>query len=286
MPARRMLSVLAVVAATLLTPASAGAAGPPIGASSALSDTVYSPDGQRAVIVDQGEHATVVRLVNPSTRRALRQWTIRGRFGLPRVTYSELGGVDLHGSTLVLADADAPSVAGVTRFLVFHLNRADRPRVVTLTGAFGYDALSPTGDRLYLVQGVSASTGSPASEFSRYIVREFDLRRDRLIKAAISDPKDGPGAMEGIATARATSTNGAWVYTLYVGGAHAFIHALHTSAGQARCIDLPWTGKNTRMTIAAFIDKHTLSLVDDRGTMLARIDTNDMRVEAILDPTV
>ena len=286
MLARRSLPLFAVLAATLLAPPSAGAAGPPIGASEALSDTIYSLDGLQAVIVDQGEHDTTVRLVDAKTRHLQRRWSAPGRWGLPRVTYSELGGIDLHASTLVLADAAAPYVASTTRFLVFDLRRADLPRVVRLKGAFGYDALSPTRDRLYLVQGKSASTGSPGSEFDRYVVRAYDLRRDRLVRAAISDPRDGPGAMEGIATARATTLDGTWVYTLYLGGAHAFIHALHTSAGRARCIDLPWTGKSTDRQIAAFLDTKLLTLSDERGTVLARIDTNDLRVQPVVDPTV
>ena len=286
MLASRSLTALALSAAALLAPAPAGAAGPPIGASSALSDTIYSPDNQHAVIVEQGEQATVVRLVDPTSRHLRRAWTIRGRWGLPRVTNSELGGIDLHGSTLVLADAGAPYVARVTRFLVFDLTRRRPPRLVKLAGAFGYDALSPTGDRLYLLQGTSASTGSPSSEFGRYLVRAYDLRHDRLVEAPITDPSDEPGAMEGIATARATSTNGAWVYTLYVGGAHAFIHALHTTAGQARCIDLPWTGKSTRSPVVAYVQKQTITLTDERGTVLARIHADDRRVDAIVDPTV
>jgi hypothetical protein len=45
--------------------------------------------------------------------------------------------------------------------------------------------------------------------------------------------------MAGYPLARATSPDGAWVYTLYQGPEHAFVHALAASEGYALCIHLP-----------------------------------------------
>ena len=281
------LRSVAILAAALFLAAPAGAVGPPIGASPALSDTAYTLDGRHAVIVDQGERGTTVRLVDARTRRVERRWAAQGRWGLPRVTATQLGGLDAHGSTLVLADAAAsPFDSAITRFLVVDLRRPTRPHLVRLSGAFGFDALSPSGDRLYLVQGASRPNGSPGSQFDRYLVRVYDLRTGRLARRAIFDQRDGPGAMQGIATARAASPDGSWVYTLYLGGAHAFVHALHASAAEARCIDLPWTGTSTDRQIVAYLDRKVLTLSDERGAELARIDTSSLRVQPVVDPTV
>ena len=283
MSARRLLAALACSAIALLTPVRSEASGPPIGASGALSDTIFSSDNQRAAIVEQRETSTEVRLVDPQSRHLIHAWSVKGQWGLPLVTYAELGGIDAHGRTLVLAE---PNDTGTdTRFLVFDLESPATPRMITLHGVFGYDALSPTGDRLYLIQGTARSNGARFSRFDRYVVRSYDLRHDVLQTRVVSDPRERAGAMEGYAMARATSTDGAWVYTLYVGGAHAFVHALHTTAGRARCLDLPWTGKTTRMPVTASLYKGRLTLTDDRGTVLARIDTKRLSVRSLVDPT-
>jgi hypothetical protein len=47
--------------------------------------------------------------------------------------------------------------------------------------------------------------------------------------------------MQGRATARATTADGRWVYTLYQNpGGYPFVHALDTVKGIAHCVGLPW----------------------------------------------
>jgi len=45
--------------------------------------------------------------------------------------------------------------------------------------------------------------------------------------------------MRGFPISRATGRGGRWVYTLYVGGEHPFIHALDTVGRTSLCLDLP-----------------------------------------------
>ena len=55
----------------------------------------------------------------------------------------------------------------------------------------------------------------------------------------IADKRSGWTAMQGELIARATTADGAWVYTLYGSDTRAFVHALNAAQGYAVCVDLP-----------------------------------------------
>ena len=103
--------------------------------------------------------------------------------------------------------------------------RTLRPlRTIRLQGAFGYDALSPDGRRLYLLQYPGGVSGG-----LHYVVRSLDMRTGRLERGAIVDKTEPDEQMNGVAMYRAWSTDRTWAYTLYNGGeSHAFVHALNT----------------------------------------------------------
>jgi hypothetical protein len=110
---------------------------------------------------------------------------------------------------------------------------------MALDGRFAYDALSPDGKTLYLVQYVD-----PVN-ISRYVVRAYDLEDHRLLPGRIADKTQLGWAMEGFAVTRATSDDGRWVYTLFMRpGGYPFIHALDAVNGTAHCIGLPWHGRD------------------------------------------
>ena len=115
---------------------------------------------------------------------------------------------------------------------------ATKPRLrlrrrFTLRGDFSYDALSPDGRALFLINYLSAR------DPTRYRVRVYDLARRRLDPKPIVDPREPPDAMNGLPMTRVTSRDGRWAYTLYDGaGKHPFIHALDTTERRAVCIDL------------------------------------------------
>jgi hypothetical protein len=107
-------------------------------------------------------------------------------------------------------------------------------RVVTLRGAFYFDAISPDGGTMYLIQHTSAFN------ILRYVVRAYDLRTDRLVPGTIVDRREPDERMAGYPIARAATGDGVWAYTLYQKPrGRLFVHALDTSRGIARCIDLP-----------------------------------------------
>ena len=117
--------------------------------------------------------------------------------------------------------------------------------VVSLARRFAYDALSPDGRTLYLIEHL-ADPRNPG----RYQVRAFDLATGRLQPGFIADKRELDEPMAGYPLARASTPDGAWVYTLYQGPEHAFVHALAAADGYALCIDLP--GGAPRRDAAAY----------------------------------
>ena len=61
----------------------------------------------------------------------------------------------------------------------------------------------------------------------------------RVQPGFIADKRELDEPMAGYPLARASRPDGAWVYTLYQGPEHAFVHALAAAEGYALCIDLP-----------------------------------------------
>src|SRR5204863_3995643 len=105
--------------------------------------------------------------------------------------------------------------------------------IVRLRGDFSFDAISPRGSLVYLIEYISPT--DPTS----YRVRAYDLTSDRLLAKPVVDPREPGEKMGGSPLTRAMSTNGRWAYTLYDGaGKTPFVHALDTSTRSARCIDL------------------------------------------------
>ncbi len=105
--------------------------------------------------------------------------------------------------------------------------------ILRFRGDFSFDAISPKGNLLYLIQYISPK------DPTRYLVRAYDLREHRLLAAPVVDPHEQSDKMRGNPLSRALSPDGRWAYTLYDGGGQMpFIHALDTSRRTARCIDL------------------------------------------------
>jgi hypothetical protein len=63
----------------------------------------------------------------------------------------------------------------------------------------------------------------------------------RLLPGRIADRAQKSWVMQGRATARATTADGRWVYTLYANpGGYPFVHALDTVKAVAHCVGIPW----------------------------------------------
>jgi DNA-binding beta-propeller fold protein YncE len=164
---------------------------------------------------------------------------IDGTWQLPRIGTDPLPvGLSSDGSILVLVDA-APaastSAGTTTRFAVLKaVGLAGPARIITLHGRFDYDALSPDGSTLYVVEHLDADAGGV------YQVRAVDVASGALKDGVIADKRNLDEQMAGYPLAQVRRADGI-VLTLYRGREHPFIHALSTVEGWAVCIDLPAT---------------------------------------------
>jgi hypothetical protein len=196
---------------------------------------------------------TVVSRIDKQGGRLGRWWYLPGRYSIPTAAFDDAaGGLSADGGTLVLSRFSWIYPPRTTGLAIVHTERhPGRVRgtrrirqtidKLSLPGSYSFDAISPDGSTVYLIEHLSKVFGGA------YQVRALDVRRGRLLPEAIVDPAEPMEQMEGQPISRATSPGGRWAYTLYTDHkrgkyelAHEpFVHALDTVAGRAVCIDLP-----------------------------------------------
>lgn len=198
---------------------------------------------------------TMVAQVERDDGRLSRWWHLRGRYFVPAVAYDgTAGGLSADGGTLVVPRYTQQFPPPRTsRFAVLDPERLQRRREwfrarhrtptpavthISLRGDFSFDAISPDGSTVYLIQRFPKNNGP--RYITDYAVRAYDLAHRRLLPEPIVDPEDPGEEMQGLPLSRASSPDGRWAYTLYDGdGGEPFIHALDTVGRRAVCIDLP-----------------------------------------------
>lgn len=175
--------------------------------------------------------------------------SIAGKWGLPRVTLNnDVGGLSADGRVLVLAQDDVAHRNGALSRMSYFAVLGTKPlhlrTVVRVKGDFGFDALSPQGRMLYLIQHVSEEN------LFRYRVRGYDLQAGKLLPRVIADKRQRDWNMNGYPVARTATKDGRFVYTLYQNGDnYPFVHALDTVSHSAVCIGLPWDWTADRQEI-------------------------------------
>ena len=264
-------AALAVLA--LLGPAAPAAAdGLPLPVDDSPSG-VTAPDGEtRYLSVALGDRTAILGQ-RTSDGAVVRRANLRGTFGIPLVAYdSSAGGISADGRTLILINPRKGFPRRETTFAIMSAGRRLRlERILGLRGDFSYDALSPDGRSLFLINYIDAE------DPTKYRVRVYDLERDRLLPKAIVDPRESPDEMNGFPVTRINSPDDRWAYTLYDGaGKHPFIHALDTIDRKAVCIDLEGPAFETnfaydlKLAVAAGGARLDISR---RGERIASVDT-------------
>jgi hypothetical protein len=242
-------ALLVFAAALLLAPFALADAGPDPGVLQAGTG-ITGANGEVRFVTVPAASLTALEAISTHGGQILNSTLIRGGWGVPLVDYSgSVGGLSTNGKTLVLGQTGFGTcnpqgctlLRHATRFQVIN-PKTLRPRAtVTLPGDYAFDALSPNGQRLYLIQHLSAANAN------KYIVRAYDLKRRRLLPGAIADRTQRGWLMQGTPMARSTSASGRYVYTLYANpGGYPFVHALDAVAGRAHCIGIPWTSETTQ----------------------------------------
>lgn len=240
----RKLLPLFVALLAALAPASASADGGGIlGGTGSFTDPPY----RYVALTPHTRHPlTVVERIDLRDSTIDRWWYLRGSYYLPAVaTDGSPGGISANG-ILVLTSTPRRYPPQHSRFAILdtrlflrHPHRGPgTPRHavtrVNLTGAYGFDAISPDGSRVYLIHDFFAR-----GEVSHYEVRALDAASGRVLPSAIVDPEEPDERMQGSAVTRVGSRDGRWAYTLYTGPKETFLHALDTVEGRAVCVDLP-----------------------------------------------
>jgi len=278
--ARRLRSLAGIAATALALAVAAGpaaAAGLPLPAEDSPSG-VLAPGGVNRYLTVTLGGRTAVLAQRAAGGAVTGRVVLRGRFGVPLVAYdSTPGGVSGNGRTLVLIRPRTRFPRRDTTLAVMSLKPNLRlRRIVRLPGDFSYDALSPDGRSLYLINYLSRT------DPTKYRVRVFDLARNRLEPQPVVDPREPPDEMNGLAVTRLSSPDGRWAYTLYDGaGKHPFIHALDTRDRRAFCIDLDgaaFAGADTYELRLVLARAGRRIDIRGRGALVASVDTRTFRV--------
>jgi hypothetical protein len=263
----------------------AAADGLPVPMDGAGVTTTVAPggEGSRYATVPAGRTTQLLR-IDQDGGEVTATRAIEGDFTIPLVALDGTSaGLSADGATLALI---TPRTSyrrfprKQTSFLVVDVGETGRLRPrkpVTLDGDFSFDALSPDGRTMYLVEYTS-------TDYNDYSVREYDLTRRRLLRDPVPfSHVVEPGEMRGLPMARATSPDGRRAYTLYNGGGRrkdeAFIHMLDTVDGVSHCIDLTEVSGLAAWGLQLELDPGGGALNVLRGSrMLARMDTKTYAV--------
>jgi hypothetical protein len=258
---RRSLGIALIASA--LVPASATADGLPIGVDAGGGGVTTAGASERYVTLP-ARGSTVVARVRRDGGEVVRSRALRGTFVIPAVALDgTASGLSADGRTLVLIRPRAAFPRSRTQFAVLDAHGLKLRERIRMRGDFSYDAMSPDGRTLYLIQYLSRR------DPTRYAVRAMDLRSGRLARDPIVDPREPDERMRGFPITRATSAGGRWEYTLYDGaGSHPFVHALDTVGRTATCIDLD--------ALAGHGDLAALRLAFDGGKLIVRDPTGPL----------
>jgi hypothetical protein len=271
---RRTLVLVTVLAGISAAVAAADGGGPSPGESYGAPGVVGPRGTIRYMTVPAGR-GTLLEAVSVRGGQVKRSRYLRGSFGIPLVAFDYSGGgLARNGRRLVLVSHQWPTL---TRIVVVD-PATFKPRVhLRLPGMWAYDALSPTGSLLYLIQYRGSTTQAAAQS---YAVRVLNLNTRRLYASAIVDRREPDEKMTGMPMTRIESRDGSWAYTFYSRtGKGPFVHALDTVHRRAFCVDLPWRhSDNWIQTVKMRVRGGMLELRRD-GNTIARMDRKTLKVE-------
>jgi hypothetical protein len=259
----RRLGFLLVLAGALALPAIASAAFPAPFAVQGGAGLSNLDGSVRYVAQPFGANTRISALGGDEA--AARSVVLRGDYGIATLTQNGLtGGLFHDGSAFVTQSLGLKSTSS---FVVIGTRDLVPRQTIRLKGVFGFDALSPDGSKLYLIQHTSAQ------DVQHYIVRAYDLGTHKLMKGRVADKTQRSWVMQGWAVDRVTSADGRWAYTLYSNpGGYPFVHALDTVRGVAHCIGVPWRGDENEqwnMRLALNEDGSSLAVNRNSGTFVS-----------------
>ena len=266
---KRALVLAAFVAAVLA--GSAGGAGPSPGIAPA---GILSHDAKIRYVALRAGRGTLVESISRRDGVVRRTRYLKGFYGIPMVAYDgSTGGLSRDGKRLFVYSPSRGIGRDVTRYVELDPRTLRVRSRITLAGNFGFDALSPDGSLMYLIH-LKSGAGID------YEVRALDVSTGRLFPGAIVDRREPDEKMTGIPMTRVGSDDASWAYTLYSkpdGG--AFVHALHTTAREAFCIDLTLSVSDEELGRVRMRLRGGSLQLRFRGHTVASIDTRTFEVK-------
>jgi hypothetical protein len=245
----------------------ASADGLPVLGADGNGGVVTSPAGVTYRTLAAGRDTRVLRLSRQGNVTLQRR--LAGGFVVPVVAYDgSSAGLSADGRTLVLIHPRLAFPQKKTQLAILDARTLRVRRHVRLSGDFSFDAISPNGAWIYVIQYTSPL------DPTRYRVRALDARSGRLLPHDIVDPHDRGESMRGNPITRASSADGRWAYTLYDGVGIPLVHALDTTGRRARCIDV------RRLAAVGDIRAARFTFTGDRAGLLVIVNR---RAVAVID---
>lgn len=269
---RRLGSLLVVVGALAIVQPASAAFPAPFAVQGGAG--LPSLDGSLHFVALKAGSDTRIAAVEVGGDANLMSRTVTGSFGIAMLTQNGLAGGLFHdGSAFVL---QSTGLKATSRFMIVGAKDLVPRATIALKGTFGFDALSPDGSKLYLIQHTSTQ------DIQHYIVRAYDLNARKLLPGRVADKTQRSWVMQGWAVDRVTRDGGRWVYTLYANpGGYPFVHALDTVRGVAHCVGVPWRGDENApwsMRLALADDGKTLAVNRGSGVGFVSIDLSTWKI--------
>ena len=269
---RRLGSLLVVVGALAIVQSASAAFPAPFAVQGGAG--LPSLDGSLHFVTLKTGADTRIAAVNADAKTTVMSRTVAGSFGIAQLTPNGLaGGLFRDGSAFVL---QSTGLKPTSRFMIVGAKDLVPRATIALKGTFGFDALSPDGSKLYLIQHTSTQ------DIQHYIVRAYDLNARKLLPGRVADKTQRSWVMQGWAVDRVSTAGGRWVYTLYANpGGYPFVHALDTVRGIAHCVGVPWRGDNNEpwsMRLVLHDDRKRLAVNRAGGTGFVAIDLSTWKI--------
>lgn len=220
---------------------------------------------------------TLLDVVTVQPDLPARTRTIDGLWRLPLLGRDALPvGVSADRSTVVLVEDGADAHDTTSRFAVSTLGEATR--VIELEGDYDFDALSPDGAILYVIEHL------PGPPSGHYQVRVVDVATGSLRDEIIADKRNLDAAMGGYPITQLRHDDGV-VFTLYRGTDHTFIHALNSREAWAICLGLPTIGAGEEAAagdwgLGQATDGRLVYAVNATLGLAIEIDPGELTIEA------
>jgi hypothetical protein len=267
---RRTLALATILGGVWVAVAAADGGGPSPGPTWGAPGVVDRAHSIRYVALNAGARNTMVAAVSIRNGNVTRWAYLKGSYGIPAVAWDwSTGGLARDGRRLILVSAPG----NWTRFVVLHPKTLRVRSQFSLRGSWAFDALSPGGSLMYLIQ----YRGRPSAVNQSYAVRAYNLNTHRLYAGAIVDRREPDEKMTGQPVTRVEP--GAWAYTLYSRqGRRPFVHALDTVHRRAFCVDLPWRNSARWISLVKMRVRGSELLMRRDGKVIARVDRKTFEV--------